>query len=658
MAVIKSKEITIYGLNSQRKPILETLQKKGVIELSKWDIKDEGLRREETAQRISQFDSYINSTQRAIDILDKYAPEKTGLFSSREELPISLYSMKESESEQALKTALGVVRYAEQIHENAENIRKIDAKQIALRPYVGLDVPMQVTETVRTVIKSGILTGEWTKEQIERSLCAQQPGLVYFEIIQAGKEHTTLWMAYLKEDQKEVLSRLQEMGLQEPSFSLSHHIPEKKLQVLQEAREELKRESKALEKKIAALAPKRKEIKLLYDHLVLRKEKYQAVAQLGVSEHTFVLKGYVLKTHAEQVKKSLEHHYETYVELSEPDDPQAAPEAFRNNAFARPVEGITEMYSMPGGTDVDPTPIMSFFYYFFFGMMFSDAGYGLMVMIACGLLGYGKFLEPHKRRMFQMFFFCGISTTFWGLMYGSFFGDAITVFSDGAMRLQPLWLDPVKEPLNLLIFSVAIGLVHVCIGLGVKFYQQIKQKDIVGAVCDTLSWIIILGGLGVLALGASVAGPVVMNIGIWCAVGGLALLVCTHGRHNKNIIMKIFGGILGIYDITSYIGDILSYSRLMALGLTTGVIASVVNLLGPVFGELVFGNSPFALIIVVLVFIVGHLVNFAINMLGAYVHTNRLQYVEYFSKFYDGGGRKFVPFEMDTKYYRFSDKEQ
>lgn len=657
MAVVKTKEICIYGLNSQRKAILELLQKKGVVEVERMELKDSPLHHAETAQRISQFDSYIASAQRAIEVLDEYAAEKTGFFSSREELPMERYHMQEEESEQALKCALEILRCADRIHENAESIRKIDSKQIALRPYLALDVPMQRTETGQCLIRTGVLEGEWDQDRIDKILGKHGIDDVYVEIVAGSKEQTTVWMVYRKERQKEIIPFIQEIGLQEPSFSLSHHIPRKKVEVLEEAKKALRAEIAELKEKIRGFAAQRKQIKLLYDHLVLRKEKYEALSRAGVSEHAFVLKGYVLKTHAEQAKKALEHHFDAFVELSEPEDPDKAPEAFRNNAFARPVEGITEMYSMPSATDVDPTPIMAFFYYFFFGMMFSDAGYGIMVMIACGLLGFGKFLEPHKRGMFQMFFFCGISTTFWGLMYGSFFGDAITVFSGGAAQLSPLWLDPVKEPLNLLIFSVAIGLIHVCVGLGVKFYQQIRQKDITGAVCDTLSWIIILGSLGVFAIGASYSLPVVSNIGLWAAVGGLVLLVATHGRHNKNIVMKIFGGILGIYDITSYIGDILSYSRLMALGLTTGVIASVVNLLGPVFGELLFGDSPLAMIIVVLVFIVGHLVNFAINMLGAYVHTNRLQYVEYFSKFYDGGGRKFAPFHMDTRYYRFSEKE-
>jgi V/A-type H+-transporting ATPase subunit I len=656
VAVVTSKEISIYGLRSQKKAILEMLQKSGAIEISNTEIGELHLRKEETVQMIGQTDSYLKSAQRSLDLLDEYAPEKSSLFSSREELPIDRYHMETEESDRVLKDVLELIRRGERIHENAENICKIDTKQIALNAYAGLDVPMQILETEKTFLKAGVLTGEWAPARMESHLADRGLDTVHFEIIECTKEHTTLWLVYPKTEQKRVAGFLQEIGFQDPPFS-SAHPPKREIEELKSRRTVLLRENEKLEGEIRACADRRGAIRLFYDHLLLRKGKYEVLSRVGVSDHIFLLNGYVLQPHAQQVKKSLEHHFDAYVELTEPQNPDAAPLMLSNNAFVRPVEGITEMYSMPGTTDIDPTPIMAFFYYFFFGMMFSDAGYGIMTTIVCGLLGYGQFLEPSKRRMFQMLFFCGISTTFWGVMYGSFFGDAITVFSDGAMVFRPLWLDPIAQPMNLLIFSVAIGLVHVCVALGVKFYTQVKQKDIAGAVFDTLTWLIVLGGVGVLALGAAYAISMVQNVGMWCAIGGLALLVCTHGRHHKNIFMKIFGGILGIYDITGYIGDILSYSRLMALGLSTGVIASVINLLGPIFGELVFGDSPLAIIIVVVLFVGGHLVNFAINMLGAYVHTNRLQYVEFFSKFYEGGGRKFVPFGMDTKYYRFTKQE-
>ncbi len=667
MALVRSKEIFVYGLNSERKEILEEMHQKGVIEIKDVDIADTQLERKETAQSISQFDGFINSSENAIEILDKYAPEKTGLFSSRKSISMDKYSMKSVDSEGALKKVYEIIRLADKIHENAENIRKIDAKQIALRPFLQLDVPMNVTGTRDTIIKSGTLQGAWTEQEINEALQKQEIDTFHFEFVANTKEYTTIWMAYPKGIAQKANAFFQDIGLAEPSFSLSHHVPKKKTEVLEEAKKELAKEAGKLEKEIAKYGKDRDEIKLLYDHLVLRKEKYQAIAKMGMTAHTFVLEGYVLDKHAEQVQKALEQNYGAYVEIHDPEDPEDAPVQFENNGFVAPVEGITRTYSMPGVGDVDPNPIMSFFYYFFFGMMFSDAGYGLLMAIACFILGYGKVLEPGKRASFKMFFFCGLSTTFWGFMYGGFFGDAThtisSVFFGGDAMLTPLWMDPTQEPLTLLVFSVMLGIIHLLIGMGIKVYTLCRDKQYFEAVADHMIWMVIMGFILVLATGmflgnSGVTVPGVVNTigmyGLIVALIGLVAIKTAAGLvlKKKNIIAALGGGVLSIYDITGYIGDMLSYSRLLALGLATGVIANVVNMMGTLFG-----NSAIGIVFFVVVFILGHIVNFALNALGAYVHTMRLQYVEFYSKFYEGGGKPFKPFKMDTKYYRFSNQK-
>ena len=226
-------------------------------------------------------------------------------------------------------------------------------------------------------------------------------------------------------------------------------------------------------------------------------------------------------------------------------------------------------------------------------------------------------------------------------MYGSFFGNAITsvseIFFGRTIILMPLWINPTDEPLTLLILSIALGFLQIITGLCLKLYIQIKHKRVQEGIFDTGSWILTLSGLGILSAGL-VATPLI-KAGIFLSVAGVIMLITTQGRHKKNVFLKIASGFLSLYNITSYISDILSYSRLMALGLATGVIAEVVNILGGLGG-----NSYIGVIMYVLVFIIGHGLNFAINMLGAYVHTNRLQYVEFYSKFYEGGGKAFIPF--------------
>ena len=327
---------------------------------------------------------------------------------------------------------------------------------------------------------------------------------------------------------------------------------------------------------------------------------------------------------------------------------------FSNNSFFGAVEQITSDYSMPSKNDIDPNPIMAFFYYLFFGMMFSDAGYGIILMIACGILGFSGVLERKKRRIYKMFFYCGVSTTFWGIMYGSFFGDLIDtvskVFFNSNISLKPVLLNPTQKPLELLIISVAFGVVHILTALSISFYIKWRQNKKIDAICDSGFWIMVISGIGMYCIGFTGVGAL-KSIGIFLTLTGFFGLILTGGRNKKNIFGKIFGGVLSLYDITSYIGDALSYSRLMALGLATGVIASVINVLGSLGGKGVVG-----VIVFVVVSVFGHGLNFAINCLGAYVHTNRLQYVEFYQKFYEGGGRRFNPFAMNTRYYNFSHK--
>ena len=288
-------------------------------------------------------------------------------------------------------------------------------------------------------------------------------------------------------------------------------------------------------------------------------------------------------------------------------------------------------------------------------MMFSDAGYGLLLALGAGYLGFIAKTEKATRENMRMFCYCGISTTFWGLMYGSFFGNVIPVVSGtffGAEHvLKPLWLDPVQEPLTLLIFSVALGLVQIIVGLGIKFYMLWRQGEKASAVFDVGLWILILLGVCALAGGKGLGNEMAATVGMYMMIVGAVGLVLTQGRDKKNVFARLLSGVISLYDVTSYVSDALSYSRLMALGLATGVIAQVVNTMGSLGGGGIVNGIVFAV-----VFVVGHALNFAINCLGAYVHTNRLQYVEFFSKFYEGGGRAFSPLGMNTKYYEFMEE--
>ena len=306
------------------------------------------------------------------------------------------------------------------------------------------------------------------------------------------------------------------------------------------------------------------------------------------------------------------------------------------------------MYSLPGPNDIDPTFVTGFFYYLFFGMMFSDAGYGLLMVIATTLVLKKFRLSASMRQNMRLFRYCGISTVLWGLVFGSFFGDSIAVISEnffGHRVALPALIDPMNgDAVTLLILSIALGFAEVIAGLCAKFVTCLKNGDKKGAFFDAGLWITCLVGIAVMAVGF-VALPVLKTVGIAVTLVSVAGLILTQGRDKKNPVARIFSGIVSLYDVTGYVSDLLSFSRLMALGLTTSAMGAVFNMLSSMSGRSLGG-----IVMLVIIFPVGHAINFGLNVLGAYVHTLRLQYVELFSKFYEGGGREFKAFSFKSKY--------
>ena len=353
---------------------------------------------------------------------------------------------------------------------------------------------------------------------------------------------------------------------------------------------------------------------------------------------------------------------DTVVEITDTAEDEDAPVVLSNGYFSSPMETVVESYALPGKTDIDPSKIIACFYYILFGLMLSDAGYGLILVLVCGyVLLKVKHMKPNTEKFVKLMFFSGISTTFWGFMFGSFFGDAVSVIASNFFHrpdiaFRPLWFNSMDEPIRLLSFAFLVGIIHLFTGMFIKLYQLIRAKDYKGALYDVVFWLMFVGGLIVYALSAQmitdmlslsfILSPAVGKVGSIVAMIGCAGVILTGGRDARNPVIRILLGVYGAYGVTSWLSDILSYSRLLALGLATGCIAQVFNQLGSMAG-----TSPIGIIFFVIIFVAGNIMNLLINVLGAYVHTNRLQFVEFFGKFYDGGGREFVPLTENTKYY-------
>lgn len=393
---------------------------------------------------------------------------------------------------------------------------------------------------------------------------------------------------------------------------------------------------------------------LAFDYLSILKSRQDIEKYLKMTKQVIIIEGWILEKDISRMKNSLFNKTnELEIIFSDPDEKDDIPVALDNNKFVEPFESITELYGIPKYKEFDPTPLFAPFYFIFFGMCLSDAGYGLVIaVLSCWAMVKLKF-EGMVKKFFGLFFLCGISTFIMGVIMGSWMGDTLNYLPKNILFIKTFLidtislLDPIKNPMPLLLISLSLGVIQIYTGFIIKFITNVKENRIKTGLMDQGSWLLLISGILLSIIANTISSlsgfSIITKYIIWA---GLLSIVITQGRSNKNIILKAAGGVLSLYNIIGYFSDILSYSRLFALGLSTAVLAVVVNNFVMLFKDLPF----IGIIVATSVFIIGHLFNMVISGMGAFIHSTRLQYVEYFTKFYEGGGTSFKPFKVITKY--------
>lgn len=671
MAVMPMQRIGIYALKSRRKPILELIQRRGVVEIHAEKAEDAVFRQTDTAPAKARFENNTSTLQAALEALDKLEPEKKSLLApleGRTPIPLSRYEETAGAAGKTLRAASRVNALWKKCADDRAEILRLEAQIRMLEPWSRLDISMRTTGTASTAAFIGSFPAEYTEEALKAEIARGAPEIdgVAVEVLSAGTQQTCAFLLCHASNGAKLEAFLRSIGFTYPA-DRSKKPPQARMQDLNARIEKLRAEIDGAEAEIRTYAALRSAMQYTIDYFSMRIEKYDVLGRLWQSPHVFVITGYIPAESAPALEKELTEKFEAYVELETPAEDEDVPVKLKNNAFAAPVEGVLESYSMPGRKEIDPSTLMAVFYYFLFGMMLSDAGYGLLMVIGCGIaLAKFKNMEESLRKFLKMFLYCGISTVFWGAMFGSFFGDAVTVigktFFNVDIAIPALWFTPLNEPMRLLLFSFLIGVIHLFAGLGAQFYQLARQGLWKDAIFDVVFWYMLVGG-GILYLLSMqmFADMVSLGFTLPAAVGtagaiaagiGAVGIVLTAGRESRSPFKRLLKGLYGLYGVSGYLSDILSYSRLLALGLATGVIASVFNQMGAMLG-----NSPAGVAVFVFAFLVGHTLNLGINVLGAYVHTNRLQFVEFFGKFFEGGSRKFNPFSAKTKYFKITEEK-
>ena len=664
MAIVQMQRINICALKKNRKAILERLQELGAMEID-IQLEDDNLgEKQDVASSRALFERRAQTADQALAILNIYVPEKKGMLDSLAGKPLvekELFEKAAENQDQYMATASRIVTLDKQIAESKAAVLKVQNQVEALAPWLSLTVPVSYTGTQKTAVLIGTMPNPQDQQSILNLLASAVPDVeaVDVELISTDKDFTYLAVICMKQDAGKVEEVLRTGGFSKPSSPVQK-IPEEYKKDLEAEIAKAQEQVKQLESELAECAVSRQDLELISDYYRTRAEKYRILGEIPQTASTFAISGYVPAAKADAIVKDLSEHYGAAAETEGIKEEEEPPVLLHNNRFSESVEGVLASFGLPAKGEIDPTFFTSIFYVFLFGLMLSDAAYGLIVSLACGivLLKFPR-METNLRKSVQLFFWCGLSTLFWGVLFGGYFGDALDVISETffghKISIPALWFVPLNEPMRMLLYSMLFGVIHLFTGLALKGYMYIRDHKYMDFVCDVIFWyMLLLGLIGLLipsSMFAGIAGkqivfPAALNAAAkWSAILGAVGIVLFSGRSSKNPALRIALGAYDLYNITGWLSDVLSYSRLLALGLATGVIASVVNQMGSMGGKSIGG-----VILFIVVFVIGHTFNMAINLLGAYVHTCRLQYVEFFGKFYEGGGQPFQPFKLKTKY--------
>lgn len=652
MAIVNMKKLSVIALHRDEKAMVDTLMDLGVTQVE--DVTEEEiageygglLSKHSDSALLSEYDARRKTVKEAIDILAAHVDAKKVLFAPRRSVSKKLFEEIASDPEKELAYAQAVVGKVRRQGELKNEKNRVQSEIESLQKWTGLGFSLDYTGTKHTGVLLGALPALADVDALQAKL-DEEAVLAAVHVVNSDKDAQYIAVLFHRTSEDALQSVLAQYGFSMVTLDGDGTV-EQMIHTLQETVLAVSVEQEKTVADLKEMANEKVRMEALYDFLSECAEKEMALAKLGRTSQTALLKGWVPAEAAETVTKILEEKFVCETELASPTEEEAYPILLRNPKVIQPFESVTEMYSLPAPHSMDPNKLMAPFFWLFFGMMLSDAGYGLLLTLATGFIIWKYKPQGQSGKLMKLLCYGGVATILWGVIFGGYFGDTIQVvykMATGQELVIPSLMNPSADPISVLVLSLVLGLIHLFAGMGAKAYLLIRRGQVWDAIFDIGFWYLVLGGIAVLCLGLVMPGTPVMQVGMWIAIAGAVGLILTQGRAKKNIFAKAIGGIGSLYDIVGYMSDILSYSRLLALGLSTGVVASVVNMMGSMGGNTIVGWIMF-----VLVFIIGHLFNIAINTLGAYVHSSRLQYVEFFGKFYESGGKAFRPLVRPRKY--------
>ena len=633
MAIIEMKRLTLLAPKEDKDKLLRAMQHLGCVEVTSPEDGDDAFaEHEDTGTEATR--TQMQRVVWALGQLKKYDPAGKVMFGCYPEVPI-----QEAEAAFARQAHyMALVEKLEGFERRRGELKAMETRALAgieqYTPWRDLDTPPRdaLASTARVCYLAGLLPAR-NLDALEKKLALLEYAAL--TVVGPSRENVCVIVALHRAVEADGRAALEEADFTAEGFSaLGDKTPGEYLSDLHARLDQIAVERENMHGETAAMAGEIPGLKLLHEMLSQQLQRQEAAGRFAVTESTFLLRGWVPAPSEEKLRAKIKKLSPvSAMELRDPLPEEQPPIKLRNNRFASPFESVVEGYSLPDYRGIDPTAVMAPFYACLFGMMVSDAGYGLVMALLIPIFMKIKKIKFENAKMLYLLTYGGIATIVWGLIYN-------TVFGFNPLPRNLWLLDSVNNSLPVMAVCIGVGALHLFTGLGVGAYMNFKRGQPLAALADQIAWLTLLCGVGMLLL------PATQQAGMILALASVAVILLFTKRGERNPLKRIFGGLGALYGITSWVSDLLSYMRLFGMGLATGVIGMVFNqLIGMIWGAGIIGK-----VIGAVLFVACHAFNLGINALGAYVHSCRLQYIEFFGKFYEDGGKPFSPLTVKPTY--------
>ena len=639
------RKLAIIGHQDSRTTLLNFLQEAGMLQISPLSLG------EPLSDSSENYELFLSEIKAAITVIDAAAGVKKSFIES-------FAPHKETIKQEVLSQTVrefdwrNVINEINKVDNELANLKNLEGKLLAdlqvLRPFVGLNVPLKSLNSRGDI---AIIAGSCRTKSLLKLKESFAAKIAAGEIVIAGQtaEKSHLIIALVSTEAAAAGALLDHFSFEKIVLPMSKLTATEEAGQIESLLKKVQTDRKTFKRELAGLTKHKKRLTYIYDYYLQKNDEKSAKERLAYTKKAFILTGWGARKKLAGLKIELEKLDPSLaLEEIEPDKGEQPPSLIENAGIFGPFELVTKIFGPPSPGDMDPTAPLSFFFILFFALCLSDVGYG--ILLAAAAIYYKKTLTLSEggKNLLNLLLWGGVATIFAGIITGSYFAiDLNTLPAQFSIPLKKVQLiDPIKSPLNMLIISLILGIIQIITGLALGLYWRVKNGEWLNGLLDFGLWIVFLLALVFYGTAAALSHPATTILGR-LSIAGAVSLVLTQGRHEPGLIKKAVSGILSLYRTTGFLGDTLSYSRILALMMTTSIIGMVINIIA----DLTKGSVPIlGYLIMAIVLVIGHVFNMVISVLGAFVHSARLQLVEYFGKFYEGGGKLFKPFRRETVY--------